>query len=115
MTLQEILFGTFIPPKVQSTRRNRTDWARCAKRYEEPKKIIKSIYAQSQIALDIIRINPGISSTELAAKLNKHISYVYKVRDTLLEQNAIVCSRGRPPRRGGPVTTLIYAKEQYAR
>lgn len=115
MTLQEILFGTFTPPKVQSTRHNRTDWARCIKRYEEPKKIVKSIDAQSQIALNVIRMNPGISPIELAAKLKKHISYVYKVRDALLEQNAIVCTRGRPPKRGGQVTTLIYAKEQHAR
>lgn len=115
MTLQEILFGTFTPPKVQGTRRNRTEWSRCIKRYEEPKPIVKPIDENSKKALEIIRDCPGISPMELAAKLNKHISYAYKIRDALLEKNSIVCSRGRPPRRGGPVTTLLFAKEQYAR
>ena len=114
MTLQEILFGTFIPPKAQGTRRNRTEWARCVKRYEPPRQPVEQITAGAQRALDVIMLNPGISPVELATHLNCHLSHAYKMRDSLLKQNRIECVRSCSPTRKGRITTRMYVRSKNA-
>lgn len=101
MTLQEILFGTFTPPKALRTRRNATEWSRCKKKYSPPKSRTQSLSANAQRMLEFIKEQPGITLDELAAKLQKETKHLYTIKSSLLSRDLIKQVRGASNRRGG--------------
>jgi hypothetical protein len=63
---------------------------------------------------EALKAEPGLCCKGVAEKLKKDVSYIYKLRDILLEQGRIDTVRGKPIKRGGAKTTLMYVKERYA-
>ena len=108
MTLQEILFGTFTPPKVLRTRRNATEWSRCKKKYSPPKSRKQQLSANAQKMLEFITEQPGITLNELADKLQKEIKHLYTVKSSLLSRDLIKQVRGAAGKRGGNYKNHFY-------
>ena len=120
MDLQTILYGQFTPPPVVAVRRH-SCWAepgKAYKNYTPPKKYAYAVEDYQNMTsykmIKLIEERPGICVKELCTELGRVPSYIYRIRDILLEQKKIITVRGKPPRRGGPVTSLFYIKEKYA-
>lgn len=116
MNLQTILYGEFTPPKTYTTRRHTILCynGREPKPYVPPPVKPNLQLERAEILLELIKQYPGMSVVEAAEKLGNGVAYVYTLRDILISQGAIDCVRGRSIRRGGPKTTLFYAKGTYA-
>ena len=116
MNLQTILYGQFTPPPAVHVRRHSI--------LHEPGKPYAGFIAKPpkpnqteefcDKMFDLIKAHPGICLKELNQTLKKAPSYLYRIRNELIEQGRVYGVRGKPPRRGGPVTTLLYARD-YAR
>jgi hypothetical protein len=116
MNLQTILYGQFTPPLASNVRRhsilhdpNRPYVGFVAK---PPKPSELDDFCDRMF--DLVKAHPGICLKELNQTLNKAPSFLYKIRNRLIEQGRVYGVRGKPPRRGGPVTTLLYVRD-YAR
>lgn len=114
MNLQTILYGQFTPPPAINIRRHTilhgSDRPYVGFVAKPPKQSeLEELCAKM---LDLVKAHPGICLKELNQTLNKASSYMYRVRNTLIEQGKVYGVRGRSPRRGGPTTTLLYAKEE---
>ena len=113
MNLQTILYGQFTPPPVGKVRRHTIlqDSSKPLPRYvpktPRPNEQLKS----AEKMLRFIRKNPGACARDIQEHLSRAISYVYRIRDILISQNKIYGVRGKPIKRGGPKTTLFYAKD----
>ena len=113
MKLQTILFGQFTPPTATKVRRHfiLQEKDKPLKRYEPlPAKPNLQEATITQLA-DIIKTHPGICTNELATMTGRAKSYLYRMLLTMQERGMVNAVRGKPPRRGGPKTTLFYAKD----
>ena len=117
MTLTEILYGRFTPPPTCGKTIRHSVMARngrMPKPYTAPPPRANQLLEESEKAFEYIKVNPGSCCKDLSEALGKHISYTYRLRDILLEQGRVETVRGKPIKRGGPKTTLFYARGSYA-
>lgn len=118
MNLQTILYGEFTPPLEVTTRKHRimydgkgyTPYTPSA--YVPPKPNLQRDTTAK--LLKLIGEHPGICTNELSEMTGRAKSYVYRMLIEMRELNMVVAVRGKPPRRGGPMTTLYYLKGTYA-
>lgn len=112
-TLQTLLYGQFTPPLASKIRRH-TILQEGNKPLPQfvPKAPRKNEQVQSADKMyEYIKENPGACTKDVQAYLGKAISYTYRIRDILINQNKIYGVRGKPKRHGGPKTTLFYVKD----
>ena len=117
MNLQTILYGSFTPPLASRVIRHRV-MTHKGEKYEpyKPKhKPQNNAYMYADEVYEVIKANPGICSIEIAEKLGKSVTRIYRLRDILYDQDRIEGVKGKPQRRGGPMTTLYYVKERPCR
>lgn len=112
MNLQTILYGQFTPPLASRVIRHRvmTQWGEKHEPYKPKNKPQSNTFTHADTMFEIIQANPGICSVEIAERMGKSVTRIYLLRDILLDQNRIDCIKGKPQRRGGPMTTLYYVK-----
>lgn len=111
MTLQQILFGEFVPPPVSKTRHFRISGLSTGERYSAPPPKVSRKSETIEKVFAVVKANPGITSKEVATILGNDASYIYGLKDVLIEEKRIYGVRGKSPKRGGPVTIRLYVKE----
>ena len=113
MNLQTILYGQFTPPPAINIRRHTILYEGknppLPYKHKTPKPNTTDEFSNKMF--ELIQAHPGICVKEITETLKKAPSYIYRMRDILFEQNKIYGVRGKPIRRGGPVTTLLYARD----
>ena len=111
--LQTILYGQFTPPQLYTTRRHfvMCHNGREPKPYTAPPAKPNQQLEYADKMYEYLKLNPGASCRDVAVGLGKDVSYAYTLRDILLDQGRIDTVRGKPIKRGGAKTTLMYAKE----
>ena len=113
MNLQTILYGQFTPPLGGKVRRHfiLQEKGKPLKPYEPPPAKPNLQQECADQMYTYIEENPGCCVKEIQQHMSRTISYVYKLRDILMDQSRITGVRGKPIRRGGPKTTLFYVKD----
>ena len=113
MNLQTILFGQFTPPLAKKVTRHfiLQEKGKPLKQYEPPP--VKPSLQETTITqlAGIIRDHPGICTNELTEMTGRAKSYLYRMMLVMQERGMVNAVRGKPPRRGGPKTTLFYSKD----
>lgn len=117
MNLHTVLFGQFTAPPVKRTIRHRIlqEGSKPLPRYVAKPAKPNQMEEFADKMFELVKHYPGICSVELSEKLGKHISYIYKLRDTLFGRGSIEGIKGKPLRRGGPMTTLFYVRDHAPR
>ena len=117
MNLQTILYGQFTPPLASRVIRHRVMTQKGEKHepYKPKNKPRDNAYMYAEEVYEIIKAHPGICGAEIAEKLGKSVTRIYRLRDILYDQDRIEGVKGKPQRRGGPLTTLYYVKERPCR
>ena len=113
MNLQTILFGQFTPPLGGKVRRHTIlqDGNKPMKSYEpRVERPTQQQYLIDQLT-KLVNQHPGICTNELSEMVGKAKSYMYRMLILMREEGMVKAVRGKPPRRGGPTTTLFYPKD----
>lgn len=113
MNLTELFYGRFTPPLQYTTRRHTILCynGRVPKPYQAPPPKPNQQLEYADKLYEALKNEPGMCCKTAAERLGKDVSYVYKLRDILLDQGRIDTVRGKPIKRGGAKTTLMYVKE----
>lgn len=113
MMLQTILFGQFTPPPVGKIHRHTIlqEGNKPIPRYVPKTPRPNEQMQSAEQMLEFIQENPGACARDIQDHLGRAVSYIYRIRDILISQNKIYGVRGKPIKRGGPKTTLFYAKD----
>ena len=111
--LQALLYGQFTPPLASKVRRHSIlqEGSKPIPRYVPKTPRPNEQVQTAMVMYQTIEENPGVCIKELQDMLKRAPSYLYRLRDILIDQNKIYGVRGKPLRRGGPKTTLFYVKE----
>lgn len=112
MNLKTILYGQFTPPLVVDSRKY-SMWSNGSKPYKgyvPPVNRPTRYKAISVVLLQAIKSNPGSSRKELSAITGTNQSYLHRVIEFLIENDAIYGIKDKPTS-GGYRSTIYYAKE----
>ena len=118
MNLTEIFYGRFTPPpSVDKTIRHSimAHNGKMPKPYTVPPAKPNQQLEYADKMFEYVEANPGSSCRDVAEGLGKDVSYIYRLRDILLDQSRLDTVRGKPIKRGGAKTTLMYARDSNAR
>jgi hypothetical protein len=109
--LQTILYGQFTPPLVSKSRRHCILQDGHVPRYVPKTARPNETLENAARMLALIENSPGMCVKELQEVMKHAPSYMYQLRDILFDQNKIYGVKGKPLKRGGPKSLLLYPKD----